>query len=525
MASETSESSNESSDDLDVGSVWNDLPEEERGAVIQHVSTLATRAALATEIGQSWGDVEDRQYFDTLGYPIQEELGVDEFWLMYDRGDIAQTIVEAPALATWNDVPIVEDDVADDERGGDSETTDFEDDVEELFDEVGLLDALYRLDVLQRIGRFGVLFIGWADGTENVDDFEDPVDESTLAQADSPSEAILYLQPFSERHVDFERVEDPSDERFGGPDHYEIDFGDDHPAGTTEVHPDRVLHVAEGALEDEWIGRSALRAIYNILLDIRKVRGGSAEMYWRDAKQRLIANLDPDVQGAPDEDELSDQVVEMVNDLRDVVWGRGLDIDEIEGGAPDPSGALEPNINLLAGNVRIPKRKLLGTERGDLASSQDEAAFVQMVEQRWSTFAEGNILRAFLDLCLDFEVIADPVDETYTADLPDLFELTEKEWAEIFALRARAVKDGASMGDPAELMGRERRLDFIFDLEPEDDEGAGPAEPGEPGAPDDVEDPLDEDDDEVNDIFDDIMGDDHPTDLDEIVDLDAATGD
>lgn len=510
--------SDDGTTEVDPYSALERLDGDEQVAVVQTISTLASRAALASELGQSWGDLDEREYFDTLGYPVQEELGVDEFWLKYDRGDIAQTIVEAPAEATWHQIP----DVEDDDRDGDSDTTDFEADIRDLFDERDLLNAFKRLDILQRIGRYGVLFIGWADGTTDTEDFDQPVNREQLARADSPSDAVLYLQPFSERHVDFERVTDAQSEDFGGPEMYEIDFGDEHPAGTTRVHPERVLHVAEGALEDEFIGRSALRAVYNILMDILKIRGGSAEMYWRDAKKRLVANLDPEVGSVPDEDDLAAQVEEMVNDLRDVVWGRGLEIDDIPGGSPDPSGAFDVNINLLAGVVRIPKRKLLGTERGDLASSQDEAAFVQMVEERWASFAEAKIYRAFVETLRDFDVIAEPEGDSYSVDLPDLFALTEKEMGEVFALRARAVKDAASMGDPAELMSRERRLDFVFDMEPEDEDTA---EPGEPGAPEDVDDPLDETDDEVGDIFDEIMGDDHPTDLDEIVDLDAALGD
>lgn len=483
-------------------------------------SALIQRRALAESLGQSWGDLDERDYYDTLGYPVNSELNIQDFWAKFDRGGIAETIVSAPAGQTWNDVPEVDD--LPDDPGDDEEETSFQADVSRVFEEHGLLNALDRADTLQRVGQYGILLIGYNDGG----DLSEPVE--TDAFTGDPVDDVLYFQPFSEKDIeDLDRVEDTQDERFAKPETYDVDFGEEG-IGLKTVHHSRVLHLAEGALEDEVKGRSALRPIFNYLVDLMKVVGGSAEMYWRDAKKRFIAELSENAGAGVDEDELQDQVEEMVNDLRDVVYSSGgLEMNAIEGGSPDPSGLKDGLLELIAGQTRIPKRRLLGTERGDLASTQDEAAFVGMIEERRRKFAEPNVLRELLQMFIDYGVVDEPREGSYDVEWPDLFELTELEEAERKQRLAKAYKDAASMGDPAEIATTEERREVVLDLPPVRGEGTdAPTGPGgeepmpgddvgdgesgvddvDPGTPD-VEEPLDEEDTEVEDWFEEEFGD------------------
>lgn len=465
-------------------------------------NTLLERASLAASMGQSWGHLDDRDYFDTLGYPQNAELDVDDFYALFDRGGPAETIVSAPAGATWNEVP----EVSDTEDSEDS-TSEFEGDVETLFDEHKTLHYLDRADTLQRIGQYGILLIGFNDGG----DLDEEVNRNALKG--NVEDDILYFQPFSEKQIeDFEREDDHTSERFGKPKTYDVNFGEDHPEGSSTVHHSRVLHIAEGALEDETKGRSALRAVFNLLQDLLyKVIGGSAEMFWRGADRKVVANLDSEAAGPiQDEDDLQVQVEELVNDLRSVVYSRGLDLETIDGDDFDPTGLKDAILELIAGQTRIPKRKLLGTERGDLASSQDEAAFVGLIEERRRKFAEPQILRPLLDMLREYGIISDPNDGSYSVEWPDLFELTELEEAERKQREAKALKDASSTGDPAELATVEERRKKIFDWSPErgseaessatglpgESPGEGPPDQGDPEGED-----LDESDPEVGDWF------------------------
>lgn len=464
-------------------------------------SDLVRRAGLSARMGESFGHLEERDYWDTLGYPEPQELDVHNHRAMYERGDIAETIIEAPAGATWNAPPdVVDDGTPEDE----DDVSPFEADVQTLFEEKGLLKYLYRADVLQRMGRYGILLIGYDDGAES---FDEPLNEGAFRG--DPEEDILYLQPFSEEDVEIEeRYEDITDEKFGDPKLYSVDFGDEHPQGAADVHESRVFHIAEGALEDEVYGKPALRAVYNLLMDKLKVVGGSAEGYWRNADRKYVANLQQDSGPLKDEDELQDQVEELINDLRPTVYSRGLDIDTIDGDDTDPSGPYDAIMELISGQTRIPKRKLLGTERGDLASTQDEMAFVQMAEERRQKFGEPEMFRPIIGHWVDLGIVSDPEGGTYDVEWAHLFELTDLEEAELRQRLAKAVKDAAPMGDPSALATPEELRELIFDWEPErgsevESDGTGGDIPTDPEA----DEPLDEDDEAVQDVFDEIFGD------------------
>jgi hypothetical protein len=466
-------------------------------------SDLVRRTAIASAMGQSFGHIDDRDYFDTLGYPGRSELTVDDYWAKFERGGIAETIITAPSGQTWSNAP----DIFDDGTPEDDDQSAFEKDVESLFDDTGALYHLERADTLQRIGKYGILLIGFNDGG----DLDDPVDETRFSG--DPDDDILYYQPFSQKQIqDFDREDDPQNERFGKPVEYDVNFGEEHPLGSETVHHSRILHIAEGALEDEVVGHSAYRPIFNYLIDLTKVVGGSAEVYWRDAKARFVANLDDEAGARPDEDKIATQVEEMVNDLRDVVWGRNLDLDRLEGGSPDPSGLKDAILELIAGQTRIPKRRLLGTERGDLASTQDEAAFVSMIQERRQKFAEPKILRPFIDRLVEYGVLSPPDADSYDVEWSDNFELTEVEKAEVMQRKAKAYKDVASMGDPAEVATVEERRDDVLGLAHErGSEVETTPTPDDDAVDDDTGvdvDDLDETDPEVDEFFDEYFGDD-----------------
>lgn len=441
------------------------------------ISQMVERVAVAQAMGQSYGSIDQRDYFETLGYPQRNELGIDEYWAQFERGGIAERIITSVSGATWADVP----DVTDHEGEDEDETTDFEDDVATLFDETGALHYLERADTLQRIGRFGVLLIGFDDGG----DLDEEVDTSALSG--DPAEDILYYQPFSEKQIDdFERVDDHTDERFGLPKHYDLDFGDES-IGVEEVHHSRVIHIAEGALEDESVGYSAYRPVFNYLIDLVKVVGGSAEMYWRGADRKLVANQNGEGR-VTDEDKIATQIEELVHGLRNVAWTQNVDVEALGGESPDPTGLKDAIIELIAGTLGIPKRRLLGTERGDLASTQDEAAFVALVDERRMKFAEPQIYREFVDMLVDYGVVSSPQGDSYDVDWPDNFALTELEEAEKIQRLAAAVKAAAPQGDTSQLATVDELRAELFDWEP----GRG-SEAGDPTPPpDDVDDPADD---------------------------------
>ena len=126
-----------------------------------------------------------------------------------------------------------------------------------------------------------------------------------------------------------------------------------------------------------------------------------------------------------------------------------MDTATLEQSIADPENIVDTELKLISGASNIPVRILTGSERGELASSQDENNWNHRVDERRLDFAEPLILRAFIDRLIDFGILPRPKNGLYTVTWPDLDALSEKEQAEIAKSKTEAiamyVKSGASI--------------------------------------------------------------------------------
>lgn len=461
--------------------------------VLSRAASLINRSRLSPNY--NFGG--EREYNEVFGYP--EDPTVADYRARYERQDIARTIVDEPATTTWRAKPNVDDD-------GDAENvTPFEDQVETLFDEKDLLHYFERADKLAGLGRFGILFLGYADGE---DDLSQPPNESAL----SGPEDLQYLAPFAEDCVDdIELVTDPTDERYNLPRTYDIEFG-----GTTEnatvsatsrtetVHWKRVIHIADGLAENEIFGTPRLEAVLNRLIDLEKVVGASSELTYRGADYGLHANIDPDAAGSlnsDDLDQLEDELAAYLHDLQPMIRTQGVDLERLGGESVDPTGLVDVLLKLISGRAGIPQRILVGSERGELASSQDRATWLGRISERQQHFAEPRLLRETLDRLRAVGILDDPQGGAYTVEWGDLFELNELEQAELLERRANAIKALAPGGE-TERLASPGELREQLDWDPE----IGSEVDGETTVTEEPDD-VPEDDDDVEDQFEDGFGD------------------
>lgn len=445
----------------------------------------------------------DRDVFEALGYP--QDLTYDDYRQWYNRGGIAQAIIEKPASKTWEEAPDLVDDGDD---GEEWPSTDFEEDVAALWDaddertnlDRGLRHYFERVDQLARIGNYAVLFLGLSDADSEAE-LADPVQQGQI----SSLEDLLYVSPLGEGDATIEEwVEDPTDERNGLPKTYELDLANGNNTQSVDVHHSRVIHVAQGVLDDEVHGQPALEPVINRLYDLEKVLGSSAEAFWMVSNPGLALSVDPELQDVPT-DQLDEQVDEYEHNLRRVLKMYGVDVEQLDAQDVDPTGVVDALIKVIAGTISFPQRKLVGSERGELASSQDEANFNEYVSSNQTKYAEPVILRETFDRFRSFGVISDPGGDSYTVEWPDLFELTALEEAELIAKQAEAIKNLAPMGEPDALHSLEELREFS-PIEVEDADAAPAAGPPAAGPTAD-EPPLDETDPEVVDEFGRIAGD------------------
>lgn len=444
-------------------------------------SDALTRTLLMKRAGRMrFGDDGDvtRDTWESLGYP--EDVDFEDFLAKFLRSDVAGSIVDAPPKTTWREDPEI---FAIDEDGNRVEDSEFENEVSELFDRLNAFHYFERVDRLCGIGTYAVLLIGSRDG----DDLEAPLGEDTI----NGPEDIIYLSPYRQDHAEIHTiVTDQQDPRFGQVETYDIKiFGNrsrsdsvlkrsnvDH-LGKSEprsaedgdpeaksnalrdhievvVHHSRVIHVAEDLLEDEIEGRPRLERVWNRLHDLLKISGGSAEMFWQNVAGFWHGDIPAEADVDPDSlEDLEDDVQDAIHGLSRVVLSRSLNLDHIGGDTPDPRGVWEVLKNLIAAGSGQPQRQLFGSERGELASSQDEAKWFSDMANRQKKFAGPMIIREFVDRMVEVEAVTPPDSGRYGIQWPDLFQLTDLEKAELAANVASAAKSLTPVGgDPTQIV-------------------------------------------------------------------------
>lgn len=397
--------------------------------MIQTLSSLVSRANLAWRLGQQYGG--DRDIYQALGYPIA--IGYADRVARYARQDIAAAIIDRPVDATWSGGVLLQEST--------DEDTPLEKDWSNLIKrrDLKLLSKLARLDKLTGLGEYAVLLYGFSDVRSRLD-FVNPVTGTVQ---------LVYVRPIGEGNAQITQWEsDSNSPRFGMPLMYNLSFSSDEGNNVynISVHHSRILHVADNVLEGTVKGASRLDPVWNRLMDLEKLVGGSSEMFWRGARPGYQARMDDDtMMTKEDEEGLQAQLDEYEHHLRRFLVSKGLDLKSLDQQLADPSAQVDVQIQMISAQTGIPKRILVGSERGELASSQDQEAWAAKIENRRNNFVGPEIIRAFADTCIAHGILAPPKSENdYELLWESLYEKSDKEKAEVGEIRAKALAQYAS---------------------------------------------------------------------------------
>jgi hypothetical protein len=398
-------------------------------ATLKILSELTSRWELSHQLGIDTYD-GTRDVYQALGYP-KDTLIWNNYWSRYTRQDIAKAIIDRPVKASWKgEIQVIETIK--------QQETAFEKAWIELFERLKLKSIFMRADRLTGLGRYSVLFLGLDDMT-SVEMLEKPVSTG--------KRKLLYVKPMSENTAQIKSfVEDTKDERFGLPLIYNISIkAGNNITIAVPVHYSRVVHLVDDVVEDEVYGMPRLQAVYNRLIDLEKIIGGDAEMYWRGARPGYTGEVNPDYQMTDDMfDELKEQIDEFENNLRRVLINEGVKYNALAQQIADPKPHVDVEIQMISAVTGIPKRILTGSERGELSSAQDKQEWISYVTSRREEQNEPNILRPFIDKCIEIGILPKP-KQNYTVRWDKLFSLSDKEKVEMGEIRARTMKE-FSMG-------------------------------------------------------------------------------
>jgi hypothetical protein len=408
--------------------------------------------ALATKLGSQYDG--DRDLYQALGY--RTNLTYNDYVSQYSRQDIARAIINRPVAATWRGgIGIIE--------SKDDKTTEFENAWYKLVKSLRLRSKFARLDRLSSLGRYAVMLLGLSD-VQNNHDFAKPVEGSNLD--------LLYVKPFGEGNAQIAEWEnDPNNERFGLPKTYSLHLY--HPgnlgSSTLRVHHDRVIHVTDDLMESEVEGTPRLKGVFNRLQDLEKIVGGSAEMFWRGARPGYQGKVDKDYQMSDEaKEDLQDQLDEFEHNLRRFLINEGVDINTLQPQISDPTHHVSVQIDMISAETGIPKRILVGSERGELASTEDRNQWLDLISSRREEFAEPAILDPFVEKGIWFGFLPQPSTEDYEFVWNDLYSKSDKDKAELGKIRADSLASYAKEPGAQEVIPPDAFYRLFLGLNDED---------------------------------------------------------
>jgi hypothetical protein len=427
-------------------------------------SLLLERQRFARRLGLSGFDQFGgaRQINEVLGYP--SAFSIEDFRDRFENGGIARRIIlMAPEAMGWSKVSIVENREL-------KKKTKLESAWETLSKRLNIGNVFKRADIQAGIGEYSVIYIGVKEkiGSNATGAAEVLMQEMPRLNS---TDDIVFLRPLpQDQALITEFVGDSSDDRvddprYGLPKYYNIQLSRSHRhvTGATsgalnstqrKVHWSRVIHVTHEPLDNEIYSTPELQPIWHYLCDLDKLAGGGSEIFWKQALQKVLFDLDKDIgpdgssisgttTGAPidpkklaafqeSKEKLKIELEEMANNLRQYVLSRGVTPKTIDATAPDFANNVKTIIGLIAATKNKPQRKLLGSERGHLASTQDEKSDNDTIAARQDEFGNA-VVRDFVDRLIRYNGLPVAKDE-YNIEWPTEDEMSELDKAKLVNL-------------------------------------------------------------------------------------------
>lgn len=412
------------------------------------VSGLLSRFQFANFFGQSFDSKRD--IYSSLGY--ERNLTINHYRLRYKRGGIARRIINGFPKAAWVEgCSVFEDPDPDIE-------TEFERQVQSLDDRLDLWSVFLRASILARLGRYSCILIGTNEPA--------PVNlESELPRPLSGPNSIVYLTPLAEDRCQIdrlvgERADELSSPRFGLPATYNVQISD---TISRKVHWSRIIHVAEDLVEDSIYGTPSLEAIWNLLDDLDKIVGGGSEAAWKRMDPGKQFNLDPEYTFKEGElDKFKEQVTEFDHGLTRNLFSRGVDMNVLQAPVHAFGANAETVLQFACATTNYSKRWFMGSEVGELASSQDRDNMADRISEYRTLNCEPALKQFFLRL-IEYNALIRPAQILYVWPSED--EMTESEKAELIGKIAQANKAQTDANQPPIMTSDEIR-DLILKMKP-----------------------------------------------------------
>lgn len=389
-----------------------------------------------------------RDINEECGYPTV--IGEANYREMYDR-ELGRRVVSIYPEETWKKLPIIfEDDDPEKE-------TDFEKSLEAVNNKHQLLHYMQRIDELSGVGHYGILLWGIGDGkqlNEAVDGSENWEETTGQESNHKPSEMKLYyIRALDESLVRISTYEtDVRNPRYGKPTAYVITLHDPRnqeggasaepsKASETTVHWSRVSHIADNRKTSEVIGTPRMEPVWNRLYDLRKVLGGSGEMYWKGGFPGLSLETQPGLENAElDVEATREMMSNYMNGLQRYMATTGMSVKSLAPQISDPTATFDVQIKAICTTLGVPFRVFMGIEEGVVSGDQATKAWDGRLQNRQTRYVTPMIINLVIQRLVDYGVLASPAEpQGWTVEWPDLTAVNEIDRAEVAVKKTDAL--------------------------------------------------------------------------------------
>jgi len=452
-------------------------------------NALMTRSALIQALTQNAKDINAE-----CGYPTT--ITTTDYRTMYDREGIATRVVEVLSQESWATDPEIQE-------NQDVDETEFEMRFKEVNDESRLFHYMQRADEMSGIGSFGIVLFGIDDGLElnmpvaGVEEFVKPktvlgkkpvskelaksrrgTNNKPIKNEVPPKAAeLLYVRVFDQSLVDIVQWEkDVTNKRYGQPIMYNVTFANeaDSTGGNVSVSNDtkknvhwtRVVHLADNRKSSEVYGVPRQQTVYNRLVDLRKLLGGSAEMFWKGAFPGYSFEVDGDAADIEiDAESMRKEFESYSQGLQRYLALAGVSAKSLAPQVADPSAHFKSELEAIAITLGVPVRIFTGSEQAHLASTTDETTWNRRIGRRRTNYLTPYVIRPIIDRLIAFGVL--PVVESYKVDWEDLNTPSDDDRAAIVEKLTNALAKYVAGGVDQIIPPREFLVN-ILEMDPEE---------------------------------------------------------
>lgn len=247
--------------------------------------------------------------------------------------------------------------------------------------------------------------------------------EFPVTKPRGPGLGVIFIRPFDQTLVQVTQWESNiRSPRFGQPIMYRVTLNDPReqhtgigmPMATVQVHWTRVVHLADNLNSSEVIGVPAIRPVLNPVLDIRKIRGAAGEAYWKGGFPGISLETHPQLGGdvPVDSSSIKDMFENYFNDLQRYMLNVGMSAKMLSPTCVDPTPYVNVAMEAICVQLGCPVRVFRGSERGELASSQDDSAWNDRVRHRQVSYVTPRVIVSFYDRMIMSGVLPQPRQKT-----------------------------------------------------------------------------------------------------------------